>query len=241
MRFYPHLNSTSTYLKELPSDEIDHGMVCLTDNQTEGRGQYERNWESEPEKNLTFSLAFKPTFADRFHVLTLTCAKVMVDQIEDNLGLNGAVKWPNDIMINEKKAGGLLTETIFNGNMLDRLLVGIGLNVNQDTFSDKIASKSTSLKKEFGHTIDREKFLAEYISRMEHAYNRWHRNDKELLKEINRNIIGYGRWVRLSINGNERPEKSKFIGVNEHGQLTVINEEGGIETFSHEQIRLITD
>ena len=241
MIYFPELSSTSTHLKKIPSNEVTHGTLCITDHQTQGRGQYERDWESEPGKNLTFTLAFKPTFAERFHVLTLACAKALVDQIKDNLGLEASIKWPNDIIINNKKTGGLLTETTFNGNKLDRLLVGIGLNLNQDSFSGELASSATSLKKEFGHEIDREKFLAEFLSRIEHEYTRWHKNDADLLKEINCKIIGHGSWVRLKINGNMSEEKSKLIGVNEQGQLTVINNEGGIDTFSYEQIRLIID
>ena len=239
--YFPELASTSTHLKNLTSDEVAHGTLCITDHQTKGRGQYERDWESEEGQNLTFTLAFKPTFAERFHVLTLACAKALVNQIADNFGLEAAIKWPNDVMIQDKKMGGLLTETTFSGNKLDRLLVGIGLNINQETFSDALETKATSLKKEFGHEIDREKFLAEYLSRVEHEYTRWHKNDPELLKEINGNIIGHGSWLRLKVNGNVSDEKSKLVGVNEKGQLTVINNEGGIETFSYEQIRLITD
>lgn len=239
--YFPQLGSTSTHLKKLSSDEVAHGTLCITDHQTKGRGQYERDWESKPGKNLTFTLAFKPTFAERFHVLTLTCAKVLVDQIEDNLGLKSSIKWPNDVIIDDKKVGGLLTETTFSGNKLDRLLVGIGLNVNQDKFSEELDEVATSLKKEFGHKIDREKFLAEYLSRVEHEYSRWHKNDAELLKEINCKLVGHGNWVRLKVNGNVSEDKSKLIGVNEQGQLTVINNEGGIDTFSYEQIRLIAD
>lgn len=239
--YFSELPSTSTHLKEMPSDEVAHGTLCVTDNQLQGRGQYERDWESEPGKNLTFTIAFKPTFAQRFHVLTLACAKALVDQIKDNLGLKASIKWPNDVIINSKKTGGLLTETIFSGNTLDRLLVGVGLNLNQDSFSEKISKTATSLKKEFGHNIEGEKFLAEYLSRIEYEYTRWHKNDPQLLKEINGKLIGYGSWVRLSINGNVSEKKSKLIGVNEAGQLTVVNDEGGIDTFSYEQIRVVTD
>lgn len=239
--YFDELESTSTYLKKLPHEEIAHGLICIADHQSKGRGQYERDWESEKGKSLTFTIAFLPTNSTRFHILTLACAKAGVDQFSAYTDKCVNIKWPNDILIDGKKVGGLLTETTFNGNRLERLLVGIGLNINQETFSDSISDKATSLRQVLGKTVQREQFLCEYLSRIEYEYGRWHKKNPDLLKEINQKIKGYGCWIRLLVDGEERKEKSKLLGINEEGELVVINDDGGIETYSYEQIRLITD
>ncbi|WP_138432107.1 biotin--[acetyl-CoA-carboxylase] ligase [Fodinibius saliphilus] len=239
--FVEELESTNSYLKSLPHSKVDHGMLCLTDHQTQGRGQYERKWESESRKNLTFSLAFKPQAKERFHVLTLACALAIVDQLEefdDDFKL--CIKWPNDVLLNEKKVAGLLTETMFAGNKLDRLVIGIGINVNQTSFPPDL-DEATSVKLEIDTTIEREQFLSQLLRRIEYKYNLWQRQHRALIKGINRNILGYGQWVGLQVNGEILGDTFKMLGINEKGQLLMLNHDGGIESFSYEQIRLITD
>ena len=240
--YFEELESTNTYLKKLPPGQISHGLLCITDHQTKGRGQYERPWVVPPGKNLTFTLAFTPLEEGRLHVLTLACARAAVDQIKDVTGLEAQIKWPNDVIIEGKKVGGILTEAIFNGNHLDRVLIGIGLNINQEDFpNEELRKKAISLRQLTNKNISREQFLCGFLSRIEYEYGRWHKKNSTLLKNINQKIVGYGKWIKLNVNGDELGQKYKLLGVNEKGQLVVIDSEGGIETFSYEQIRLITD
>lgn len=239
--YFEELESTNTHVKRLSRSEISHGLLCLANYQTRGRGQYEKNWESQPGQNLTFTLTFIPTQSSRFHVFTLVCANGIIEEIENQTGFKAAIKWPNDIYVNEKKVGGLLTEATFSGNRIDRLLVGIGLNINQSFFTEDLQDKATSLKLLTGKEQSREHFLANLLSRIEYGYRRWQKRDVTLMKEINQKILGYGQWVRLQINGKIRDEPAKLLGMNEEGQLAVVNQEGEIETFSYEQIRIVAD
>ena len=241
LHYFEELESTNSYMKQVGGDKIAHGSICLADHQTKGRGQYERNWVSAPGQNLTFTMAFRPSAAERLHVLTLTCARVAVQIIENSTGIEAFIKWPNDIVLNGKKTGGLLTETVFSGNSLDRVLVGAGLNINQESFGPSLKESATSLSLETGSTFDREQLLADFMGLCEYYYGLWSRNDTALLKSINQKIIGYGEWIGLSVNGHDYSGRYKLIGINERGELAVINEDAEVETFSYEQIRLITD
>lgn len=243
MLFFEELESTNSYIKKLSGDEIEQGMLCLTDHQTKGRGQYERKWESERGKNLTFSLAFKPSANDRLHVLTLACALAIVEYLNDSVDGEpcACIKWPNDVMLNNRKVAGLLTETVFSGNVLDRLVIGIGLNVNQQKFPGEIAKGATSLSLEMKKSVNREKLLCDILQRIEHKYQLWDRHKNELIKEINRNIIGYGQWIGLIIDEQLQEDPYKLLGINEHGELMMLNQDGGLESFSYEQIRLVTN
>jgi BirA family biotin operon repressor/biotin-[acetyl-CoA-carboxylase] ligase len=240
--FFDELESTNTYLKKISADDVHHGMLCLTDYQTKGRGQYERHWETEQGKNLTFSLALSPSSAGRFHVLTLSCALALVEQLNEIFDTPCAcISWPNDVLLNDKKMAGLLTETLFTGNNFDRLVIGIGININQQQFSSELDGKATSVSLEMGKEVEREQFLADLMGRIEHNYNLWDRRKGALLKTINRNIKGYGQWVRLAIDGEVQDRTYKLLGIDEQGQLLMLNQDAGIEKFSYEQIRLVTD
>lgn len=240
--YFQQLESTNSYLKRMSADEVKQGMVCLTDDQSRGRGQYNRKWESEPGQNLTFSMAFFPSVAERFHVLTMACALGVMEHLNDTLeGCEVYIKWPNDIIVNDRKIAGVLTETMFSGNHLDRLVIGIGLNVNQQQFPEDLSSKATSVCLENGGKVKREYFLGDVLSRIERNYNLWHRQQPDLLKAINQNIRGYGQWIGLKVNGELRDDTYKLLGIDESGKLLVLDHEGTIESFSYEQIRLITD
>jgi len=241
--YFKELESTNTHVKKMPAEKVKHGMLCLTDNQTAGRGQYERKWESEIGKNLTFSLVFRPQISDRFHVLTLACALALVEYLGHHLHQKhcASIKWPNDVMLNGKKVAGFLAETVFTGNKLDRLVVGIGLNVNQKSFPAELSDKATSVCMEKGELVNREIILSELLNRIEYKYIQWHRRGANLIKSINRNIEGYGQWIGLTVNDVLLEDSYKLLGIDETGKLIVLNKDGGIESFSYEQIRLVTD
>ncbi len=240
--YHAALPSTNSYVKKLDAENVDHGTVVLTDNQRSGRGQYDRVWESEPGQNLTFSMAFKPGLAEGFHVLTMACALALVEQLREiEREACAFIKWPNDVLLNNKKVAGLLTEAVFLGNKLDRLVIGIGLNVNQETYRADLAGKATSIRLETGKKTSREYFLSCLLPRIEYKYDLWLRKTSGLLRRVNRKIEGYGKWIGLSVNGEEKANPYKLLGVNESGRLVVLNKEGGLESFSYEQIRVITD
>lgn len=233
-------DSTNTYLKNIPSPELTHGTVVLADHQVKGRGQYERIWEAEPFKNLTFTIAFRPKTSERLNLLSLAVAYSISRVLSDYVDKQVFLKWPNDILIEGKKVGGLLTECTFNGSKPDRVLIGFGLNVGQTQFSDEIEKKTTSLNKLSSQSCSREKLLNDLLLGIEHAYQRWHKHDETLKRDINNNIVGYGEWVEVSINGVIPNQKFKFIGVNSNGELLMLNEQLDVNKFVYEQVRIIT-
>lgn len=144
-------------------------------------------------------------------------------------------------MLNDRKVAGLLTETVFSGNTLDRLVIGIGVNVNQQKFPAEVSETATSISLEMQKPVDREILLGDILQRIEHKYHLWDRHKNDLIKAINRNIIGYGQWIGLIVDDKLQEDHYKLLGINEQGQLLMLNQDGGIESFSYEQIRLVTD
>lgn len=242
LQYFKSLESTNTYAKEISAADITHGMVCLADHQTQGRGQYEREWETLPAQNLTFSLILTPPTAARLHLLTMACAYAVVQSINEQLANNKTcLKWPNDVLYQHKKMAGLLTETVFLGNRLDRLIVGIGLNVNQQKFSPELSNKATSIRNEKGKAVNRELLLGDLLKRIEYNYQLWEQADEMLCKNINQRIIGYGQWVKLKVDNRLWDGRYKMLGINEAGALLMLDEDQQVKTFSHEQVRVVTD
>lgn len=237
--FFEELPSTNTYAKKMREPFSLHGTLILTDHQTGGRGQHERKWLVEPGQNLTFSLIFEPQKSDRFTLLTLACALAVSEVINEEAGLSTKLKWPNDILHQGKKLCGILTETQFSGNTLERVVIGIGLNVNQDEFRDDLNETATSLSLESSKNFSREKLLAKIIQKIEYRYRLWNQHSPELVQAINEKMDRYGAWTHLKVNDELLDGEYKFLGVNEAGALVALNQELDVKTFEYEQVRVV--
>ncbi|MEX1011594.1 MAG: biotin--[acetyl-CoA-carboxylase] ligase [Balneolaceae bacterium] len=233
-------DSTNLELKRLPAEKLKHGTLLLADHQTRGRGQFERKWISEPGKNLTFTIAFQPSESHRLPLLTLATAVALSDACSRISELPFRVKWPNDLLVGGKKAGGILTECVFNGTCLERVLVGVGLNVNQTEFAGEIAGQAVSLASLCEKPVCREHLLAELLTEVEELYERWERLDPDLPALLNPCLCGYGEWITIRKNGDPLPGQFKFLGMDSKGRLLLLSEEMDVRRFSYEQIRIET-
>lgn len=160
------VDSTSTYLKrELP--DSPHGTVVTAYEQTAGRGQRGNHWESEPGKNLTFSILLRPEHIDVRSQYTISEAvavsitEMLKGYVPDSNRLS--IKWPNDIYYGDKKICGILIENTLTGNRIDRAIAGIGININQAAFLSD-APNPVSLKQLSGQEYDTDQLLSEVIT-----------------------------------------------------------------------------
>jgi BirA family biotin operon repressor/biotin-[acetyl-CoA-carboxylase] ligase len=141
--YVPQCHSTNSLAAELSQkEEPGEGTLVITDDQTAGKGQRGNSWESEPGKNLTFSVILKPGFLQAKEQFQIN--RVISLGIADFLVQKGipevSIKWPNDILIAEKKICGILIENHVSGNSIHYSIAGIGLNVNQQYFTHPKAS-----------------------------------------------------------------------------------------------------
>jgi BirA family biotin operon repressor/biotin-[acetyl-CoA-carboxylase] ligase len=90
-----------------------------------------------------------------------------------------------------------------------------------------------------GSLVSREKILSEILLHIEQSYIKWHKRETELQRSINSKLIGYGKWVHLLVNGEKRSETYKCLGVGEDGELLMLNQQLDVNTFRHEQVRII--
>ena len=218
IEYYQSLNSTNYEALELiESGQAENGMLIITDNQIKGKGRNGNSWYMAPSKGLTMSLILlKPFSVNHTRLIPLATA-VAISKALTNRGANPKVKWPNDILLDNKKCGGILCESRLLNNLTKYIVVGIGLNVNetQEDFPKNLANKATSLSIETQHSNQRELVCAIILSYLE-----------QLLRELN-SVIDL--WLEfcghlnktISFKEEENLKTGIFKGINALGQAKI--------------------
>lgn len=199
--FFENIDSTNNYLKNQNIET--NGLVVVADNQTQGRGRGERKWLSEPGKNLTFSILLIPKVEDiNWRILPILTASALAISIDNFSSVTTQTKWPNDLILNNKKFGGILIETAF-ANSLKRIIIGIGINVNQKSFPDEIRTIATSLFLETNINYDRELLLSSLLYSLDQMYQKLLLNDYNYyLDDWRRRCNHFGKKVSF-VEGTE--------------------------------------
>lgn len=234
--YYKTIDSTNKIAKKIAFKEKE-GTIVIAEEQTQGRGRMGRTWISPKKTGIYFSLILKPKIPQmEVGKLTLIGAAAVHLALKE-IGINSQIKWPNDIVINGKKACGILTEMTSDVNMNNHIIIGIGINVNLDKneIPENLKHKATSLKIESNFKVNRKKLFAEVLNKFEEMYVHFIENDKICNAiEINKkNSALIGKEVSI-INGKSI-RRGKAIDINEAGELIVEFKDGKIEkVFSGE-------
>jgi BirA family biotin operon repressor/biotin-[acetyl-CoA-carboxylase] ligase len=172
--FFDSIGSTNETAMKLAGERDDpEGLVVISDSQTGGKGRLGRSWVSPPGVNLYFTVLLKPSFSpDEAPLLTLMAAVASVSAIRELTGLEAGIKWPNDILLNGRKTGGILLEMKTDNNIIRFIAVGIGINVNMqvEVLPEDIRSLSTSLIRESRVKVDRAKLLENILAETGRLY-----------------------------------------------------------------------
>lgn len=165
------IDSTNNCARALAGCWADEGTVIIAEQQTAGRGRLGRPWLANPNENLTFSIILRPSIsADAINLLPLSVSVAVAEAVERTTGLSVECKWPNDLLVRNKKVAGILLEGSFNKNKVDWIVIGIGLNVNQMQFPADLVQKATSLKLMTGHDVDRITLFHTILENLEQSY-----------------------------------------------------------------------
>jgi BirA family biotin operon repressor/biotin-[acetyl-CoA-carboxylase] ligase len=218
---------------------VDEGTVIITDNQTMGRGQAGNKWVSEPGANLTFSVLFKPTFLEPTQQFYLNMAVGLgicdaLNTILDGGDLPIQLKWPNDILIADKKVCGILIENQVQGQSFSQTVVGIGLNVNQERFEWPGVA---SLKSIAEHDFDRTSVLETLLEKLEARYVQLKQRNLDQLKADYYSIL-YRLDEQHEFSSDGRTFSGMVKGIDEVGRL-LLRVDGEVVSFNFKEIRFI--
>ena len=169
IEYYGRLESTNSEAWEIIDEGAQSGALLITDNQYNGRGRFDQKWYASPDKSLTFSIILfsdlDPVISGWIPILTGIAFQKALVKFDTSVKL----KWPNDLLLNGKKIGGILCESKVKKNLLNQIVIGIGLNVNEtkEDFDPVIQSMANSLHIVSGKFYQRERVLAEIVNELE--------------------------------------------------------------------------
>lgn len=193
------VSSTNNYAADLlKQTNVPNGTIILTERQESGKGQRGNHWESEPGKNLTFSVVlYSEVDVSKSFQLSMMAALSVFRMLESMDFYQVKMKWPNDIYVGEKKVGGILIENNIQKNKIKHSIIGIGLNVNQRHFQHP---KAASLAQFSGRDWSLEDILSSLCSQMNRYYMQVQKGDS-LMDEYQINTLGWRENRVFEIQG----------------------------------------
>ena len=214
--------STNDVAKELAAKGAEEGTIVISETQTLGRGRLGREWAS-PEGGIWFSIILRPEVDSRdASKLTFVAAVAVARVIRGMFSLEAEIKWPNDVLIGGKKVCGILTETSTKGDVVDFVVVGVGINANVslDSFPQSMRNSLTTLKEELMEEIEREEFLRALLEELERYYTMFLRKKFGLILEKWRNLAGFlGQYVEVLSFGEKI--RGRAVDVDRNGALMI--------------------
>lgn len=236
----PEAKSTNSYAAEmLLKGRPEEGCVIITDYQTQGKGTDTNTWESEKEKNLTFSLILYPDFAaEQQFIINKAISLGIYDFLKDLLSDHKiSIKWPNDLYIGDKKVCGILIQNSVIGNKLDSMVVGIGLNVNQTVFTGN-APNPVSLKMASGIEYKLEDLLQKLLNSI---FERYSSIRSELTQKIEtdykRALYRLMEWHQYIIKDTK--VQARINCSNIYGQLVLETKKGETLTCDLKEVKFV--
>lgn len=167
--YYEKIDSTQKEIwSRVAKNKIENGTVICAGVQESGVGTHGRVWHTDEKNNIAFSFYLNLNVEiEKLDGVTLEIAEIIRSIFEKEYNILLEIKKPNDIVYNQKKIGGILTETKLVGKFVRDLVVGIGINTNQTEFADEIHDIATSIKNEFGFSVDNGKIISEFCNLFE--------------------------------------------------------------------------
>jgi len=231
----PVVDSTNEEAKRQGDAGAAHGSVFWADRQTAGKGRRGREWVSESAENLYFTLLLRPDLAtEKLSMLTLLMAYAVVQGLEKTTALEIKIKWPNDIVLGNKKVCGILSEMKLEGRSAAYCVIGVGINIGQKVFVQELQDKATSLVAE-GVQVDVESLLTVVLEAFAGLYDTFIESGDLgfIMDKYNEMLAGRNGQVRVLEPGGEYEGKS--LGINRTGELLVEKKDGTVqEVFAGE-------
>lgn len=168
IEYFKEITSTHKYAKKIALQTNSDGKIIIAEMQTEGIGTKGRTWYTGENKNIAMTIILKPQCRiDKLEGLTVKIAECMKKTIKGLYKIQLDIKAPNDLMLSNKKICGILTEINMIGEKINYLLISLGFNVNEDTFTQETEQIATSLKKEYDKEFLREDIIKKFIENLE--------------------------------------------------------------------------
>jgi BirA family transcriptional regulator, biotin operon repressor / biotin---[acetyl-CoA-carboxylase] ligase len=234
------VSSTQKIALQMSFDGAPEGTIVIAEEQTSGRGRMNREWHSAKFSGIWMSIILRPDLLPKdAPQLTLITAVAIVQAIEEVTTLHPEIKWPNDILVNGKKVTGILTELQAESDRINSVIIGIGMNVNQESnsFPDEIASIATSMFIESGEKINRARLIQVVLTKLEYLYDLYLQEGFYPIKLL---WESYAVSIGKMINARMLKEtiKGKALGITDDGVLMLEDDSGKVHYIYSADIEL---
>jgi BirA family biotin operon repressor/biotin-[acetyl-CoA-carboxylase] ligase len=229
IQVFEQTTSTNDVIEKLARDGVREGVVVFAESQTKGRGRLGRKWMSPPRKGLWFSILLRPELRPQETTqLTVASATALRRATKTVTGLSAEIKWPNDLLLGGKKVAGILTEMSAEVDRVRHVILGIGVDVNQEEFPPELRKLATSLKIETGKEISRAELAVEILRELDFDYARiGDGNFPTVADEWEAGCATIGKNV--SVQMGARQVRGRAEALDDDGALLVRTEHGHLE------------
>ena len=221
--YFDTIDSTNTKAQELAEKGYPSGTLVVADKQESGKGRRGRSWVSPSGTGIFMTLMIKPDInPNNASMLTLVAALAVAKAITSVTGEEAMIKWPNDIVVNGKKVCGILTEMNAQFDYINHIVVGIGINVHNESFPEEISQMASSLMIEAGgKRFHRAQIIAETMSYFEQYYDTFLKTQdlSALVREYDKLLVNRNKSVRVL--DPKEPFDGKAMGITSKGELIV--------------------
>ncbi|HET9490281.1 MAG TPA: biotin--[acetyl-CoA-carboxylase] ligase [Methylomirabilota bacterium] len=239
---FGEVDSTNARLRNLAQGGACAGTVVLAEGQTAGRGRHGNVWFSPSGVNLYASVLVRPELrAGDLGAYSLIAGLALYDAIKQ-FGATPSIKWPNDVLIADKKVGATLLECVTDRDAVEYVIFGVGVNLNVELSVLRAAlgpagDSATTLAAATGHAIDRNAFAAAYLNALERWVSEWDEQGSEAILTAwrRREILG-GR--RVQVQGPEAAWEGRVLGIDDHGRLWIEDTMGHQHALTGEEVHI---
>ena len=230
---YPSADTTMRLAAEHARDGCPEGTIVTADLQTAGRGRLGRTWVSEPGLGLYLSLVLRPTcLPDAAPLLTLVAGLGVKEALERVAGVQCDIRWPNDILIRERKCCGILVEMEAEHARVNHVIVGIGINLNHSKFPPELGDTATSLRIETGRRWSGAAILGPVLESLEVCYEQYQAKGAGPILESFQQASSYAFGRRVIVEGLAKdlaaPARGVTAGLDGRGLLLLRSDDGTV-------------
>lgn len=240
LRRFDEIDSTNRYALDAARAGEPAGLVVVADHQAAGRGRRGRTWSAPPGSSLLVSVLLRPQLAtDAVHVVTMAAALALADAVRLVAGVDADLKWPNDLLVGDRKLAGLLAEAdLSGGGAVQAVVIGVGCNVRWAGFPAELDATATACDREAGHPVERaellDAFLGALTTRLDHL--------DRVPEDYRARLATVGRRVRVELS--DATITGVATGVDDRGYLVVQPDRGPSVTVAAGDVvhlRRVTD
>lgn len=242
LHFYEEIESTNDTAKQFVENDAKEGTVIIASQQTAGRTRKHADWVS-PEGGIYMTIILRPevTLLEASK-LTIVTGVAIAKTLKDEFNINVGIKWPNDLLLGNKKICGILTEAVTDYDKVKAVLVGIGIDVNihEDDIPDELEHIATTVQKETNITFKRADIMRKFFKIFEELYEEYKKdNFKYIISEWRRLSSTTGNRVKVYKDG--KAIKADAVGITNNGALIIETDDGKLEKITSGECDIIDD